>query len=118
MDLVLSRPADRDELIYGAARGDEFALAMLCVVSNALAEIRACGGITCLSCRKHLGSRAARQGTFAIGQWEDACGYRLFCARCASQQADELLDQAGQSLLAQLRFELYGAGAVDAVGHA
>jgi hypothetical protein len=120
MEFVLAHPGDRGELIEGAARGDDFALTMLCAVSNAIAEIRACGGTACVACGKLLRSRAARHGTFALALWEDdACAWRLFCARCASGRPKaELIEQAGESLIARMRFELHGAGAVAAVGHA
>jgi hypothetical protein len=118
MDLVLARPDDRDGLILGAGQGDQFALDMLCIVSNALAEIKAHGGC-CLCCRKSMGSRAARRGTFAVAYWPDeAFAWRLFCQRCATAEPDALLDQATESLLAQLRFQLHGAGAVAAIGYA
>ena len=119
MELVLAHPADRGELADAAARGDDLCAAVLSVLSNAVVEIKARGGIGCVACRRLVGSRAARRGTFALAHWEDdVWGYRLFCERCAGQQAADLLDQAAESLLVELRFELHGAGAVAAVGNA
>jgi hypothetical protein len=64
-------------------------------------------------------SRALRRATLAIASWPDGwTAHRVYCQACALERPSAaLIAEAGWSIIAGMRFEALGAGAVAAFGH-